>query len=610
MVPGRAVRALKRALLSRFLVDWVRPRWLALIGALGLTGCLAAATASYPWILKSSFDLLLKEGKADALLIVLGAIVGATLLRSLFLYLQTIATNRIVTELVTDIQKRIFARLVDADFARLTRESPGELVSRITNDVVYVQAAALAALNTAIRDALIIAGLIITMIVLDPIMSLIVLGVYPIAALPIALISERLRRVARRTQHELGDMTSRLTEKLSSARLVKTFRLERHVTAELERSFSDVQRLRMKAVRSRARLDPMLEALGGLAVAGVVGLAYWRISGGIATVGDFMGFVSALLLAAQPIRGIGNLAARLNEGLAALERVYDVLDEVPVVADRPGAAALAVARGEISFEHVSFAYAAPARPAAAAPDNLPARVAHAVVDLSLTVPGGQTVALVGRSGSGKSTVVNLVPRLFDVTAGAIRIDGQDVRDVTLASLRGAIAIVSQEVTLFDDTIAANIRLGRLEASEAEVEAAARAAAAHEFILEQPQGYQTVIGSSGARLSGGQRQRIALARAILKNAPILLLDEATSALDSESERLVQEALAAFTRGRTTLVVAHRLATVRSADLICVMEAGRLVDQGQHEALLTRGGIYAELCRGQLMDGEDPAGSPRP
>ena len=584
---GLSLDAHRRGLLKRFLAEWVTPRWRELIFALFLTALLAAATGAYPMIIKASFDSLMKQ-QAMALPYVLAAIVTVTLLRSLFLYLQTVETNRIVMRMTTDMQKDAFEHLIWSDLARLTRDTPGRLVSKLTNDIGFIQAAAQAALNTAVRDTLSVVALAASMFYLDWVMSLIVLGVYPIAAIPVAAISQRLRRVAKHTQDELGDMTSLLTEKLSSTRLIKSFRLETYAADRLNQSFEHVYKLRMKAVRNRARIDPMLEALGGLAVAGVIAFAYWRIANGISTVGDFMGFVTALLMAAQPIRALGNLSGRINEGLAAAESFYGLIDEKPRIVDRPGAKPLQVEKGAIRFEDVSFGY-----------DEQ--KEVRAICDFTLDVPGGKTVALVGRSGAGKSTILNLVPRFFDVAQGRIAIDGQDVRDVTLTSLRDAISIVAQDVTLFDDTISANIAMGRLGAPEAAIIAAAKAAAAHDFILTQPDGYATLIGDRGLRLSGGQRQRLALARAILKDAPILLLDEATSALDTESEQLVQEALARFTKNRTTLVIAHRLSTVQNADIICVIDEGTIVETGSHRQLLAEGGTYARLVRSQELTG---------
>ena len=575
----------QRGLLKRFSREWIAPRWRDLIWALALTALLAAATGAYPMIIKASFDALMKE-QSSALPYVLGGIITVTMLRSLFLYWQTVETNRIVMRMTTDMQKVAFEHLLWSDLARLTRDTPGRLVSKLTNDISFVQQAALAALNTAVRDVLSVVALAISMFYLDWVMSLIVIGVYPIAAIPVAALSKRLRLVAKRTQDELGDMTSLLTEKLSSARLIKSFRLEKYAGERLNQSFEQVYDLRMKAVRHRARIDPMLEALGGLAVTGVIAFAYWRIASGISTVGDFMGFVTALLMAAQPIRALGALSGRVNEGLAAAESFYGLVDEMPCIIDAPNAKPLAVISSTIRFDDVAFAY-----------DEQ--RGLQAIRHFSLLVPGGKTVALVGRSGAGKSTVLNLVPRLFDITEGRITVDNQDVRQVTLASLREAIAIVAQDVTLFDDTIGANIALGRLGASDAAIIAAAKAAAAHDFIMEQPDGYATQIGDRGLRLSGGQRQRLALARAILKDAPILLLDEATSALDTESERLVQAALARFTKNRTTLVIAHRLSTVQNADLICVMDQGTIVETGTHRELLAEGGSYARLVRSQAL-----------
>ena len=464
-------------------------------------------------------------------------------------------------------------------------------MSRLTNDINAVQTATLALVTSSIRDSLTVIAVVGWMLYTDWGLTLLVLGVYPIAAMPILWISQRLRKVAARTQVELAEMTSQLTESLSGVRLIKTYRLETYAQERTNASFEEIYKLRLKAVQAKGSVDPMLEVLAGLALAGVTAFVGYRMSTGVSSIGDFMGFITALMLAAQPIRGFGGLPPKLQEGLAAIERMYELLDEKPRIVDRPGVKPLSLSKGTIRFDHVTFAY----------DGDKPA-----VSDFSLTVPGGATVALVGRSGAGKSTIINLVPRLFATTSGSISIDGQDIDAVTLASLRDAIAIVSQDITLFNDTVRANIALGHLGADDAAIHAAAKAAAAEDFIVALPLGFDAIVGDRGMRLSGGQRQRLALARAILRDAPILLLDEATSSLDTQSERLVQDALARFSQGRTTLVIAHRLSTVQNADLICVMDDGRIVETGHHDELVARNGAYAQLVKQQvLMSG--PAGS---
>jgi subfamily B ATP-binding cassette protein MsbA len=586
-----------RGLLRRLVSDWIWPRRFEIAVALVWTTCLAAATAGYPALIRLAFDALSGPGSVPLVWIPAG-IVAITAARGLFIFLHQVTAARVVTRMVTDMQKAAFAHLMNADLAQLKRETTGQLVSRLTNDLAVIQNAAQTALIAFVRDVLIVAALVAYMVYLDWAMTLALLAVGPAALVPLRYLAMRLRSLARRTQAELGGMTSLLTEKFSGARLIKALRLEAYAVERLNANFERVFGLRMKTVHARARTLSLIEVLAGVVIAGAIALAYWRVGADLSKVGMFVAYVGCLVIAGQSLKSFGNIANATSEGLAAAERIYEVLDERPRIADRPGARPLAIAGGGIAFENVSFAYAGTDK--------------AAVCDFSLTVPGGATVALVGRSGAGKSTVVNLVPRLFDVEAGRILIDGQDVRDVTLASLRDAIAIVSQEITLFDDTIRANIALGRLGAGEEEILAAAKAAAAHEFIVAQPDGYATMIGEGGLKLSGGQRQRLALARAILKDAPILLLDEATSALDTESERLVQGALARFTRNRTTLIIAHRLSTVQRADLICLMEDGRLAETGTHGELLARNGAYARLCRSQTLigDADGPALAPTP
>ena len=365
---------------------------------------------------------------------------------------------------------------------------------------------------------------------------------------------------------------------------MRAYRLEASEAERAEHAFTQLYRALFRMSKSRARIDPVLEVLGGAAVAAVIGFAGWRAALGTQTIGNFTGFVAALLIAARPLRALGSLNAALQEGLAGLSRVFSVLDERAQVTDAPDAIELPAGPGHVVFDDVHFFYA----------DGR-----GALRGLSFEALPGRTVALVGPSGAGKSTALALIPRLHDVTGGAVRVDGADLRQVTLASLRDAIAYVGQDALLFDDSVAANIRMGRLDASEAEVEAAARAAAAADFIAALPEGYATRVGPGGQRLSGGQRQRVALARALLRNPRILLLDEATSALDTESEAAVQEALARLRKGRTTIVVAHRLSTVRDADLVVVVSDGHAVEQGTHAALMAEDGLYARLVRSQAL-----------
>jgi ATP-binding cassette, subfamily B, bacterial MsbA len=387
-----------------------------------------------------------------------------------------------------------------------------------------------------------------------------------------------MRRVSVNTQVEFGQLTTLLSQTFQGARHVKAYGMEDYEKGRAAALFERIFRLADRANRTRARAGPMMEALGGAAIALVIFYGGHQVIVGARTPGAFFSFITALLLAYQPVKSLATLNAALQEGLAAAQRVFEVLDIEPTIRDRPRARKLRLAGGEVRFDRVRFGY----QPGTVALDGI-----------SLTVPAGSTVALVGPSGAGKSTMLNLIPRFYDVDAGTIAIDGQEIGSVTLASLRGAIALVSQEVSLFDDTVRANIAYGRFGAPQADIEAAAAAAGAAGFIGELPQGYDTLVGERGVRLSGGQRQRLAIARAMLKDAPILLLDEATSALDSESERQVQAALRALMRGRTTVVIAHRLSTIVGADLICVLDRGQIVETGRHAQLLAKGGLYARL-----------------
>ncbi|MGD1935336.1 MAG: ABC transporter ATP-binding protein [Candidatus Phaeomarinobacter sp.] len=564
---------------------WMAPQKKRVFGALILMALVAATTSVYPLLIQQTLDMA-NERNPDVFIVPL-LVVGVVVIKSLSLYFQTVVTSSIVLRVLQKMQIAMFDRLLTSDLARLNREATGRYLSRFTNDVSVVREGLMRVLTNAVRDVLTILGVAAAMIYMDWLLAIVVLVILPLAAVPISALGRRMRKVSADAQAYLGDMTALLNESLSGARMVKTYGLEGY---ERERSgtfFEGLYGWTMKLVRGRARVDPTMEILGGIAIAGVLSFSVWRIFEGAGTVGDFTGFVAALAIMAPSARALGTLHVVFQESMAAVQRVFDLLDEEPSIQDRADAKPLAVSKGAVGFQNVGFKYD---------------EGAPALTDFSLDVAPGTTVALVGPSGAGKTTVINLIPRLYDATSGSVTIDGQDVKRVTLASLRKEMAIVSQDVTMFNDSVRANIAFGRLDASDADIRAAAKVAAADEFIEAMPEGYDTVVGDRGVKLSGGQRQRIALARAVLRDAPILLLDEATSALDAESERKVQDALEVLRKGRTTIVIAHRLATVREADTICVMEKGCVVELGTHDELVAADGLYARLCKMQYFSDE--------
>ena len=577
-------------ILRRLWTGWVRRYLGRLLVAFGLMAIVAGSAAAYPLLTRYIFNALADGQASQVIWIAPPAIILLALVKGLALFAQTVQVNALALRVTTDLQKDMARTLIEADLAVLSREPAGAFMSRIMNDLNLVREAAVRLANNLVRDMLTVVVLVGTMLWLDWLMALIVLLVYPLAMQPIIRIGARQRKASGNLQEHMEDVTSLLAETLQGARMVKAYQLEAAETDRTRGAFDGLYTRLVGLLTGRAKIDPILEVVGGIAVGGVIALAGWRVANGLLEVGDVIAFITTLILLVQPVRGIGTLNAVTQEAVAAAERVLSLLDRPRRISDTADAGELEDVRGAIAFEGVSFAYDT------AAEDGPPA-----LAGLDFTAAPGQTVALVGPSGAGKSTVINLLPRFFDCTGGKIMIDGADIASVTLDSLRRNIALVSQDAILFDDTIAANIGFGRPGASRDEIEAAARAAAAHDFIMTLDGGYDAEVGAMGNRLSGGQRQRISIARAMLKDAPILLLDEATAALDAAAEQQVQTALATLQTGRTTLVVAHRLSTVRDADMILVMEDGRIVERGTHDALIEADGLYARLCRLQSLEG---------
>ena len=557
--------------------DEVRPHVRRLALAAGCMVVVAATTAAYAYMMEPVLNEVFANKNRDMLVVLPLIVVAIFVVKGLAGYGQAVLMNQVSQRIIADLQTRMFAHLMRADLAFYHDTATGTLISRFTNDVNLLRAAVSTALTGIVKELLTLVFLVGVMIYQQWALALIACVIFPIAILPVVKIGKRMRKVSARTQTHVGRFTALLDETFRGARHVKAYGMEAYETGRAKDVVEELYTLICKAMRTRALASPIMENLGGVAIAVVIFYGGWQVIDGTTTTGAFFSFITALLLAYQPMKTLANLNANLQEGLAAAQRIFELLDTAPGIADRADARPLAIEAGAIVFDDVRFAYG---------------DAAPALNGVTLEVPAGRTAALVGPSGAGKSTILNLIPRFYDV--------GEDLRDVTIASLRGAIGLVSQEVSLFNDTVRANIAYGRAGASDRDIRAAAEAAAAAGFIEALPDGYETIVGEHGVKLSGGQRQRIAIARAMLKNAPILLLDEATSSLDSESERLVQAALDRLKTGRTTLVIAHRLSTVTDADIIYVVEDGRVVEQGSHGELLARNGLYARLFAIQRAD----------
>lgn len=579
-----------KALMRRLLLDHVRPHWPRLGLAMLCMVVAALATAALAKLMEPIIDGVFVNRDRDMLVWVAAAVLVVFFLKGMATYGQSMLMSYVGQRIVSDLQVDLYGRLIRSDMATFNDTPSGTLVSRLVNDVGMLRGAVSMTLTSIGKDALTLILLIAVMFRQDWQLATVAFIIFPLAVLPIVNIGKRMRKVATKTQVQVGALMTLFGQTFQGARHVKAYGMEGYETGRARDAVESMFGLVQRAARTRSIAHPIMETLGGVAIVSVIVYGGHQVIDGNRTAGAFFSFITALLLAYEPMKKLAALNSSLQEGLAAATRVFSVLDSAPRIVDGPDAIDLDAHGASIKFANVHFGY----------------RDDRAALDgVNLEVPAGKTVALVGPSGSGKSTILNLIPRFYDVDSGKITIGGHDVRTIKMQSLRANIALVSQEVSLFDDTIGRNIKYGNPDATDEDIERAARLAGVHDIITALPEGYKTFVGEHGVKLSGGQRQRIMIARALLKNAPILLLDEATSSLDGESERQLRDALAALMHQRTTLIVAHRLTNVTNADIIYYLANGHVIESGTHHELMARGGAYARLYALQSADEPQPA-----
>ena len=585
IVASPAPESTDRALAGRLISTYLKPRRAMFSVSLACAAVVAGLSAALVRILDPAINQLIVRHETAALTAIPLTIAALAIGRGLAQVLQATLVNRIGNAIVGDVQLQLFGKLVRADLARLRTEHTGAYVSSVLYDAGLIREAATTGVVNYTQNALIVAGALAVMVYYDPWLAAAVVLVGPLAGALMGRFSRRTKKAAMGAMAETSALSTAIMESLDGVKIVK---IENREAYEEQRVAAVVERRQghlIKGANAKATAAPASEALMTLVTALVFAYAGWRAGHGGMNIGALVAFMGALAMAGQSLRQLANLSTVMGEGLTAARRLFAAMDIVAEVGDAPDAITLTEPARAVRLDDVGFAYG----------DDSPA-----LEHVSLAVERGETVALVGPSGGGKSTILNLIPRFYDVSSGVVSLDGRDIRGLTLASLRQQIALVTQEPFLFDDTIRANIAYARPDARLAEIEEAARQAAAHDFILELPKGYKTLVGEAGARLSGGQRQRIAIARAFLKNAPVLLHDEATSALDTESEAQVQAALERLMAGRATLLIAHRLSTVKGADRIYVIDRGRVIETGTHVGLIRARGLYARLAKAQNLE----------
>ena len=573
-----------KTIISRFWNDYIKPKKSLVILCLSLLALVAVSYAFYPALIGFVFDAL--EAKNTNLLFQLaGLIVLISIVKAFAVYRQIQVVNKLVFSIIEEIQYKMTSKLIEADLSLITSQPPGHFVSRIVNDLNLIRDALVRVANSFVKDSLTLIAMICLMCWYDWFLAFLVLCVFPIAIYPIIRIGLDQRKASYNLQNHMENLISQLSETISNIPVIKAYNLEINQKERSKYNFNQLFLRLMKLNVGRARVEPILEILGGIAISVVIVSGAWRLGKVDFSVGDFAGFITAMLLMVQPARGLGSFNSVVQEGIAAANRIYQLLDQKPIVISSKSSSLISSGNEIIQFDNVSFKYGK----------------IDVLKNISFNAEKGKVTAIVGASGAGKTTLLGLIERFYNVSQGAIYLGNQDLKDIKISSLRSKIAYVSQEGSMFNDTIKNNIMFGNQDADFGQVKKAAQNAAAHDFIQSLPDGYETQIGTGGNLLSGGQRQRIAIARAFLRDAPILLLDEATSSLDSESESKIQYAMDRLAKGRTTIVVAHRLSTVRKANKIIVLDNGKIVESGSHENLIAKDGVYTNLCRLQLFSG---------
>lgn len=563
--------------------EHLRPRIRLVVLAVIAMALAAATTGAVPFLIQMAADDVFVARNPDMLTTITGGIVVVTLLKAIAEYVSGVSVGYLGHRFIADLRIAMFARISSADLSWVQSVHSGRLIAGFLNDAALIRQTASRAIVALVENSLKVVILVGVMMWMDLRFSGIILVFMPIGIILLGRQRKKMRKSTTKSLQETGDLSALISQTLRGMRVVRAYRREDFEVARASKAINRTLEFTMRGARARAASGPAVEVLVGCGFALAVYVVGQKGLTGAVSLGHFMGFMTSALLLYQPLKSVATLQTAIQEGVAAASRVFGIIDQERDLKEVPNAPPLALDAGTIEFENVSFSYEA----------DKP--VLH---DVSLTVPAGKTVALVGTSGAGKSTLINLALRFYDPQAGRVTIDGQDISEVTIASLRDSVALVTQEPVLFDDTISANIAYGSDVSTDAAIVSAAKAAAADAFISRLPEGYETKAGEAGNILSGGEKQRIAIARALFKDAPILLLDEPTSSLDSQAEAQVQNALEKLMRGRTVLVIAHRLSTVKQADIICVIDKGRIVERGRHDELVAAGGLYAELYQTQL------------